>query len=297
MTGAWHREATSVAILDELARFARLEERIGESESTGLRARWEFGREMLALRDGKGRLPNGFLTTLAERTGASLTELTKRQQFAQRFPSEDELRNAITKFGSWFRIVRDALPSRRTDDGAEPGPLAEGTFRAIVADPPWKYDNQGTRAATSKHYATLTVDELCALEVDIEDQEPVPVVDLAADGAHLYLWVTNGFLRQAFEVVDAWGFTYRTCLTWVKRQWGIGNYFRPKTEHIYFCTRGRLPIPEGKREANVIEARRTGHSVKPDAFYDMVERVSPGPRLEMFSRRRRLGWTSWGLEA
>jgi N6-adenosine-specific RNA methylase IME4 len=108
----------------------------------------------------------------------------------------------------------------------------------------------------------------------------------AADDSHLYLWTTNGFLRQAFDIVDAWGFTYKTCLTWCKPQIGMGNWFRNTTEHVLFAVRGKQPTLQNNVPTH-FEANRTQHSAKPDCFYDLVEQCSPGPYYEMFSRRQR----------
>lgn len=272
-----------------LARLVRIEQRIATTETDGLRARWDFGRELLAARDGKGRLPNGYLAFVVEETGASRRELAYRMRFAERFPTEDELCNGVAQFGSWHAIVRDALPVREPD-GPSPltllAPLPEGVFRAIAADPPWQYANKATRGAAEDHYETMTIAEMCDLDVEAH----------AADESHLYLWTTNGFLREAFEVMDAWGFAYKTTLTWVKPQIGMGNYFRSSTEHILFGVRGRLRTQD-RAMRNWFEARRGRHSAKPDCFYDLVEKASPGPYLEMFARRRRLGWESWGDEA
>ena len=96
-------------------------------------------------------------------------------------------------------------------------------FSTIYADPPWKYDNQGTRAATDNHYPTLTVEQIAA----------EPVAELAADNCHLHLWTTNGFLPAAFYVIEAWGFEYKSMFVWVKPTLGIGNYYRLDTSS--FC--------------------------------------------------------------
>lgn len=165
-------------------------------------------------------------------------------------------------------------------------PVPEGVYRTIVADPPWRYDNRGTRGAAEDHYSTMTVDDICELA------EKVP----ADDNAHLYLWTTNAFLRPAFDVVEAWGFEYKTCLTWVKPQIGLGNYFRNSTEHVLFGLRGELDT-RADDVPTWFNAKRGKHSAKPDLFLDLVERCSPGPYLEMFARRRRMGWEVWGLEA
>jgi N6-adenosine-specific RNA methylase IME4 len=273
-----------------LARLASLEDKIGASEHDGLRARWEFGRELVAARDGKGRLPNGYLARVVEQTGASRAELTYRMQFAERFPAEPELLNAVEQFKSWHAIVKDALPAQNggaTIEPTDPGPLPDGTFRTIVADPPWQYGNKSTRGAAEDHYATMTMEELASLDVEAK----------AADEAHLYLWVTNNFLREGFDLLDAWGFDYKTALTWAKPQIGMGNYFRGATEHILFGVRGGLRTNE-RDIRNWFEAPRGKHSAKPDCFYDLVEKASSGPYLELFARRARLGdWSYWGNEA
>jgi N6-adenosine-specific RNA methylase IME4 len=171
------------------------------------------------------------------------------------------------------------------------------TYATIVADPPWRYSATGNRVAgrmkgrgggAERHYKTLSMNEVAAL----------PVAGLAAEKAHLYLWVTNPKMFSGpAEIVQAWGFEYVTLLTWVKTGApGLGWYFRGATEHVIFATRGKLGIETGKRESNVITAPRGRHSAKPDAFYDLVERVSPSPRIELFARSRRVGWEAWGDE-
>lgn len=180
---------------------------------------------------------------------------------------------------------RDQRPAL-TPAGSDwtPSETEPTTFSTIVVDPPWQYDNKATRGAAEDHYSTMDLDQLAALEVP------------AADDAHLYLWTTNGFLRQAFDLFDAWGFTYKSCLTWCKPQIGMGNYFRNTTEHVLFGMRGRLPTNRNDVPTHFV-ADRTRHSAKPDSFMDLVESCSPGPYLEMFARRRRMGWSSWGNES
>jgi N6-adenosine-specific RNA methylase IME4 len=178
-------------------------------------------------------------------------------------------------------------------------------YRTIVADPPWRYRSSDIttrgwhRTASvesgkaASQYTTMTNAEVAAL----------PVGELADDVAELYLWVTNPRLYgerdgqcSPLAIVKGWGFEYKTLLTWVKTgALGLGFYFRGQTEHVLYCTRGDVKIPPARRESNVITAPRRAHSEKPDAFYDLVERVSPGPRVELFARRARLtGWDYWG---
>ncbi len=179
-------------------------------------------------------------------------------------------------------------------------------YRTIVADPAWKYTltapptmRGGGPSSAERNYETMTMDAIAAL----------PVPDLAEDDAHLYLWVTNPIITEqrlrgeeaptAPAICRAWGFEPKTLLTWIKSEngAGMGFYFRGDTEHVIFAVRGNLPIPAEIRESNVFRGHRGRHSQKPDSLMDLVERVSPGPYLEMFSRRARLGWDTWGDEA
>lgn len=161
-------------------------------------------------------------------------------------------------------------------------------YSTIVADPPWAYRRGGVQGAVADQYSTLA-------ETEIAD---LPVLDLAAPSAHLYLWVTTPKLWDSptpAEIAAAWGFTFKTMLTWVKgERVGLGWYYRVDTEHCLFATRGKAPIPAPLRDSNVLWSPRGAHSAKPAAFYDLVERVSPGPRVELFARQPRLGWDHWG---
>ena len=161
-------------------------------------------------------------------------------------------------------------------------------YATIVADPPWAYQRSGVQGAVDAEYSTLTGDDIATL----------PVRDLAGDNAHLYMWVTVPKLWDSpnpAEIAEAWGFNYKTMITWVKgEKVGLGWYYRVDTEHCIFATRGSAPIPPELRESNVLWSPRGRHSAKPDAFLDLVERVSPGPRLELFCRRPRFGWDTWG---
>lgn len=158
-------------------------------------------------------------------------------------------------------------------------------FGNIYADPPWLYGNQATRASTGNHYGGMSVDDICAL----------PIADLAAETAHLHLWTTNGFLPDAFRVIEAWGFTYKSCLVWVKPQMGIGNYWRVSHEFLLLGTRGQCVFPE-KNHKSWLEAERGRHSAKPAEIRHIIERVSPTPRLELFGRAAQPGWIVWGNE-
>jgi N6-adenosine-specific RNA methylase IME4 len=167
------------------------------------------------------------------------------------------------------------------------------TYRTIVADPPWRYTKSvpedGGASAAERHYPTMTMGEIAAL----------PVASLADENAHLYMWVTNPILTRqrwcnpdAVDIARAWGFEPKTVLTWIKSESGAGMgwFFRGDTEHVIFAVRGTLPIASEKRVSTVFRGSRGRHSQKPESFLDLVERVSPGPYVELFSRRARLGW-------
>jgi len=158
-------------------------------------------------------------------------------------------------------------------------------FSTIYADPPWKYGNQGTRGATNNHYETMTVEEICN----------EPIVKLINDDAHLHLWTTNAFLFEAKKVIEAWGFTYKSCLIWVKPQMGMGNYWRLSHEFLLFGIRGKKPFRNHSTKS-WIEVPRTKHSQKPDKIREMIEVVSEGPYLEAYGRKISPGWTVYGNE-
>lgn len=180
-------------------------------------------------------------------------------------------------------------------------------YGTIVADPPWWYSsnvgittasrNRESLPGAAEQYDTMRNAEILAM----------PVANVAADDAHLYLWVTNPRLYRSpvhddgigpIEIMEAWGFRYVTLLTWHKLgTMGMGFYFRGDTEHVLFGVRGKAPIAPELRVSNFFAAPKTGHSRKPDRFYEIVERVSPEPRLELFARRRRYGWDVLGDEA
>ena len=207
-------------------------------------------------------------------------------------------------FSSAFRLNRDArncrcLKEQKTDFlsksvvswggdkvAALSALIAAGKrYPTIYADPPWRYANRASRAAAENHYRTLSVEEIC--------QEPVR--DLATNNAHLHLWTTNAFLQDAFTVIDAWGFTFKSCLVWVKDDLGMGNYWRVSHEFLLLGVRGSLTFRD-RTIQSWLQARRTVHSRKPSAVRMLVERVSPGPYLEMYGREQLPGsaWTVYG---
>lgn len=168
-------------------------------------------------------------------------------------------------------------------------------YTTIVADPPWadigrpltgvtRVSRQKRDRSIGAQYSTMTTEDICAM----------PVGDIAAEDAHLYLWVTNLGIRDGLDVLAAWGFDFKTVLTWCKEgHLGMGRYFRNQTEHVLFGVKGSLRTLD-RSQITYFAAPKRGHSVKPPAFGDLVERCSPGPYVELFARQPRLGWDSWG---
>jgi N6-adenosine-specific RNA methylase IME4 len=173
-------------------------------------------------------------------------------------------------------------------------------FATILADPPWQFTNKTGKIAPEHRrltrYGTMRLDEILAL----------PVAQLAAPTAHLYLWCPNALLPEGLAVMKAWGFTYKSNLVWHKVRKdggsdgrGVGFYFRNVTELILFGVRGKnaRTLAPGRRQVNLLATRKREHSRKPDEQYALIEACSPAPYLELFARGTREGWTTWGNQA
>ena len=177
-------------------------------------------------------------------------------------------------------------------------PGLQGTFSTILADPPWRFQNRTGKVAPEhrrlRRYRTMTLGEICEM----------PVAAHADIPAHLYLWVPNALLPQGLQVMQAWGFTYKTNIVWYKVRKdggpdgrGVGFYFRNVTELLLFGIRGSFrTLPPGRRQVNLLATRKREHSRKPHEMYDLIESCSPGPCLELFDREKVPGWTAWGDE-
>ena len=163
-------------------------------------------------------------------------------------------------------------------------------YQIIYADPPWaealsgKYKNY--RLAEKLAYPTMSVDEICRL----------PVADIADIGCHLWLWTTNQFLRYGFDVMEAWGFKYLAPITWVKPS-GVGNYFIHRTQTLLMGYNKKCIFGKARYLPTVLLAESPKrHTEKPLAMQDYIESISGEPRIELFARRKRLGWDTWGNE-
>lgn len=176
----------------------------------------------------------------------------------------------------------------------------ETKFATVLADPPWQFQNRTGKMAPEhkrlNRYGTMTLDKIMGL----------PVSSVAADTAHLYLWVPNALLAEGLAVMKAWGFEYKSNIVWHKIRKdggpdgrGVGFYFRNVTELVLFGVRGKnaRTLPPGRRQVNIIKTQKREHSRKPDELYDVIEACSWGPYLELFARGSRRNWTTWGNQA
>lgn len=180
------------------------------------------------------------------------------------------------------------------------GTAGKTKFGTILADPPWQFQNRTGKMAPEhkrlQRYPTMTLQEICDLPVEAVTDDP----------AHLYLWVPNALLPEGLKVMEHWGFRYKSNIVWYKvrkdggpDRRGVGFYFRNVTEVLLFGIKGKnaRTLKRGRTQENIISTRKREHSRKPDEQYELIEECSWGPRLELFARGPREGWTVWGNQA
>jgi N6-adenosine-specific RNA methylase IME4 len=167
-------------------------------------------------------------------------------------------------------------------------------FKVILADPPWDVSQKG-RYGASRHYDTMTIQEICAMGEAIRS--------IAADDCWLLLWVTNKVDHEhAKQVLAAWGFDYRSKMTWFKcKNNGLGKPWRNSTEQLILASRGNPPYVF-RNQATHLFAPTQDHSHKPEELYAVIDRfigdtVKDGEKIELFARRPQHGWSVWGKEA
>lgn len=243
----------------------------------------------------------------------AIAELGLTQKQAERFQqmaqNPDAVQAAMTKAREAGDVVSQAQiiseiqqtrraekearqEERRVENAAKVESLAtpleaKGLFQTIVIDPPWDWSDEGDVnqfGRAKPEYSTMPFDEI----------KNLPVARIADENCHLYLWVTNRSLPKAFALIEAWGFRYITCLTWVKPSIGMGNYFRGSTEQILFAVKGSQPLKRHDVGTAFTAPRGVGHSSKPDEFYQLVESCSYAPFIDIFGRKNRDGWSVWG---
>jgi len=178
--------------------------------------------------------------------------------------------------------------------------LKEQKFATIMADPPWRFTNRTGKVAPEHkrlaRYPTMNLEEICNL----------PIQNHLEETAHCYLWVPNALLPEGLQVLNAWGFNYKSNIIWHKIRKdggsdgrGVGFYFRNVTEILLFGTKGKnaRTLQRGRTQVNLLATRKREHSRKPEEQYEIIEGCSWGPYLELFGRGRRENWTVWGNQA
>ncbi len=162
----------------------------------------------------------------------------------------------------------------------------KGKFRTIVIDPPWEY-KVNIFGRTTPTYKLMSDEELVQFKEKIDEW-------VAEDTCHLYMWTTNAFIWKSIDLGKQWGFEYKTCITWCKDKIGMGSYFRNSTEHLLFFIKKGSKSTRDKSIGTWFEAKRGEHSEKPDKAYEIVEKMSYSPYLDIFGRKKRKGWTVYG---
>jgi len=162
-------------------------------------------------------------------------------------------------------------------------PEITGTFDVIVLDPPWNYGREYDPASSrvANPYPEMTQSELLKLNIPLNDNGIV------------WLWTTHAFIQDAFELLKEWGFDYKAILTWNKQTIGMGHWLRMQTEFCLFAIKGQ-PVWDNTTYRDIITEKKRQHSRKPDAFYDMINDICYGSKLDYFSREQRKGWESFG---
>ena len=179
--------------------------------------------------------------------------------------------------------------------------MCASKYQTIVVDPPWQYGKWGTASEAGRYKGNQFFSErpMPYQTMSLIDIKNLPISSIAADNCELYLWVTQRYLPAAFGIVESWGFKYCQTLTWCKRPRGLGQggVYCPTTEFIILGRRGRMPkVRRVDTTWWLVKRPHNSHSTKPEDFQDIIESVSLPPRIELFARRQRHGWTCWGNE-
>ncbi len=187
---------------------------------------------------------------------------------------------------TWNKLITQYLPALKEKLTPE---LPEGKYKIIYADPPWQYateqhGKEKQETVLETHYSTMALDDICKL----------PVGNLVKDNAVLFLWTTSPKLFEAKSVIDAWGFEYKASIIWDKIKHNVGYYVSVRHEFLLICTKGSCLPDSNNLMDSVVSVERTEHSKKPDIFYEMIENMYQGKKIELFARKKREGWDTWG---
>jgi N6-adenosine-specific RNA methylase IME4 len=226
---------------------------------------------------------------VAKVAGVSPDTIRKAEKIAKQAPDaiKTKLRSGETTINREYKKI--GQDERRAEQVAaiQLHKAPEGKFHVIVADPPWTYNKRANDATHrgANPYPSMSLEEI----------ESLPIERFAFPDCILWLWTTNAFMVEAHQVAKRWGFQVKTILTWGKDRMGTGDWLRGQTEHCLMCVRGR-PVVTLTNQTTLITGPLRQHSRKPDSFFEMVEKLCPGLKLELFGREDREGWTTNGAE-
>jgi N6-adenosine-specific RNA methylase IME4 len=269
---------------------------------------WLIG-DWLNAGDREGYVERGKLEQACERFGIAYSTAAQAVRVSAAFPEScnrlqdldwshhyvvanhkqaSELLDWAQSEGATVKQLRERVREIKASDAPQ---LPEGVYRVIYADPPWEYGDKRTNDANSgsaeSQYPTMPIEAICDM----------PVCDIAASDSVLFLWATAPLLTEAVQVIESWGFTYKAQFVWDKVKGFNGHYNDVRHELLLVATRGSCVPKIDTLDPSIVQAKRTQHSRKPDCFYELIERMyPPGERthVELFARRSRNGWQSWG---
>lgn len=247
--------------------------------------KWNQGKRIAEdeLKFGKPEYGSKRIENIAKDLKWSVSNVYYSRQFYKKFPQF----STVVENYSWDYIRTKLLPEPK-EKKTETPELPEGEFDVILADPPWKYDFAPTSSTQiEQHYDTMETEDICNLKIP------------SANSSVLFLWTTSPKLEQGIQVLNAWGFEYKTCGVWDKVSKGMGYWFLGQHELLLVGTKGDFspPTPD-KRVSSVYSEKKTSHSKKPDYYYKLIEQMFPnGKYLELFARQKYNDkWTCWGNE-
>ena len=232
---------------------------------------------------------------LAKLARVSDNTISRIEKIAEKAPEEvkTKLRVGEMSVNEAYKKVKQIEKAEKIEkeineakEAIETLPPIEGKYKVIVIDPPWQYEKRNDDMTHRGRcpYPTMTIEELCAMNLPMDDD------------CIIWLWTTNAFMHESFHIVEAWGLVPKTILTWVKDRMGLGDWLRGKTEHCILAVKGK-PLINLTNETTVIEAPVREHSRKPDKFYELVNNLCPGRKLEVFAREKHEGFDVYGAES
>jgi len=236
---------------------------------------------------------------IAKKANTSRTNITKVKKIEEK--GSEEVKKALAKGEISINEAHKQIKAEETRQARVDNivKISKGNssleqiaefYPVVYVDPPWQYEYSETESrAIENQYPTMSLDEIKALKVS----------EITTKDCVMFMWATSPKLAESLELLDAWGFTYKTCAVWDKQKIGMGYYFRQQHELLLVGVKGKPPIPKPEnRPSSVLSYPRGKHSAKPVEIYEMLEAMYPEmPKLEMFCRSPREGWGVWGNQS